>query len=124
VGVAVFWACWAVGVLGLFLVPSLTVVGVVAIVIGMAAGQFIFLNLYRVWEPETGRSAWQMMFVPRLRRDDLRAQWHVTVDPFRPAWIKHTLRATGWPVALVGYTLLGLLLVDLGLFAVLMSSDT
>jgi hypothetical protein len=109
VSLAFFWAAWAIAVIGFDSSPP---VGGVAVVVGLVAGFRFYLTLYGVWEPESGVSAWRMMFVPSLSRSRRRASLHI-FDLLRPSWIQHTLRATGWPPKVIGSGLLALLLADL-----------
>jgi len=111
VSLAVFWAAWGIGVTAAGAgVPAL--LGLV-VPIGLVFGFRFFLTLYRVWEPETGESAWRVMFVPSFSRRRSRALRGHTFDLFKPSWIGHTLRETGWNPSFVGYGLMGLLAADL-----------
>lgn len=113
VSASVFWATWAlIALCDLTSMPG--ELQVAAFIVAFASVTTAWLAMYQVWEPVTGRSAWSQLFFPGFK-----VQGHVMFDPLRPAWIKHTLRATGWPVKPLGFTLLALLAVDLLLFIAL-----
>ncbi len=112
VSVAVFWVAW--GVFALTAAVFLAV-AVVAFLIGMLFLFRFYLTLYRAWEPESGETAWSMMFRPRFGRRRMRAGLHI-FDVLKPRWIRHTLRETGWNVPVVGCGLLALLVADLVLW--------
>jgi hypothetical protein len=113
VTVFLFWAFGAIAALGVFFSrPALLAVGVV---IALPFGIRIYFLLFQLWEPATGKTPWRMLLDQRQGRlptDD----WQHMRDLFRPSWIRHTLRETGWNVWLVGLGLAGLLVIDLGLF--------
>jgi hypothetical protein len=113
VTLAIFWGGWGLSLIGFWLAP---VAGVMLFAITFAAGLLFYLTLYGIWERESGISAWRMMFVPGFSRNRRRAALHLA-DLFRPSWIKHTLRETGWPPRFVGTALLATLAVDLLIFA-------
>ena len=113
VSLAFFWAAWAIAVICSDRFPPL---GAAAAIVGLVAGFRFYLTLFGVWEPETGVSGWRMMFVPGVSRSrrqaSRRASRHMLFDLLRPSWIRHTLRATGWPPKVIGSGLLVLLLAD------------
>jgi hypothetical protein len=109
--VGVFWASWAVAVLYLSRLPG---IGALAFAVGLVSIFRFYLTLYRVWEPDSGESAGRRMLVPSFGRRMRSA--HRMFDLFRPRWIKHTLRETGWNPTFVGFVLLALLAMDLMLF--------
>jgi hypothetical protein len=114
--IAIFWSAVVIAVLAGPVVPA---VGVIAVIIGLLFGARFYLTLYQVWEPESGESAWRMMFVPSLSRRRIRASLH-TFDVSRPRWVAHTLRETGWNPKIVGYGLLALLVVDVVLVVIVL----
>ena len=118
VSVAVFWTAWGVFVLTAAAFPA---VAVVAFLIGMPFLFRFYLTLYRVWEPESGESAWSMMFRPRFSRRRMRVGLHI-FDVLKPRWIRHTLRETGWNAAVVGCGLCALLVADLVLLFTVLSN--
>jgi hypothetical protein len=109
VSLGVFWLLWGVAVGGFAVAAP---VGAIALVVALFFAFRFYFTLYRVWEPESGVSPWRMMFVPSLSRRRVRASLRL-FDLFRPSWIRHTLRVTGWNPRLTGGVLLGLLIVDL-----------
>ncbi len=115
VSLILFWLGCLIGFVGVLLPqsPLLAMAALVALPFGF---RFYFV-LYQVWEGDTGVSAWRMMFDPTV----VRARLDVTrrmLDLFRPTWIRHTLRETGWSTRFVGSVLAGLLFIDLSLFVV------
>src|SRR5438093_1059349 len=112
VSIAVFWAAWAVAVASIRDVPVLSAIGGV---VGVVFLFYFYLTLYRVWEPESGVSAWRMMFMSSFSRRQRRTALHL-FDLLRPRWIGHTLRETGWNPRVVGGGLLALLVTDLVLY--------
>ncbi|SRR6266542_3560593 len=108
-GVGVFWASWAVAVLSLSRLPG---IGALAVAVGLFFIFRFYLTLYRFWEPDGGESAWLRMLVPSFSRGRKRAGRGM-FDLFRPRWIKHTLRETGWNPTLAGLVLLALIATDL-----------
>lgn len=104
---------WGVAVLGSLATPAIPAV---AVVIGLVFVLRFYLTLYQVWEPESGVTPRRMMFVPGFSRARFRAGLHLR-DPFRPSWIRYTLRITGWNARFVGLALLTLLLSDLAIGA-------
>lgn len=113
VSLAIFWGGWGLALIGFWKAPT---AGVIVFAVTFAAGIFFYLTLYGVWERESGIPAWRMMLVPGVSRDRRRAAMHLA-DLFRPSWIKHTLRETGWPPRVVGTALLATLALDLLIFA-------
>jgi hypothetical protein len=109
VSLAVFWGGFGVGLLGALYVPPL---GAVVFVIAFGGVIAFYLTLYSVWESESGIPAWRMMFAPGFSRARRRSTRRV-YDLLRPAWIKQTLRETGWPTRLVGAGLLALMIFAL-----------
>jgi hypothetical protein len=110
-----FWSLWAVGVTTFVTGPS--AVGVIAVVLGIAAGWTFYLTYFAIWEPVTGVSGQRLFFDPSFARARLKGR--VMFGLLRIGWWRSTLRATGWPLALVTWLLLSLLALDLGLFVLL-----
>jgi len=119
VSLAAFWASWAIGV-GAAGAGAPAVLGLV-VAVGLVFGFRFYLTLYGVWEPGTGESAWRMMFVPSFSRQRQRAMRSAMLALFKPRWIRHTFRETGWNPKLVGFGLLGLLVLDLIIAVVVFS---
>jgi hypothetical protein len=109
VSLAVFWAAIMMAVL---VGPVAPAVGVAGVAIGLVFGARFYLTLYGVWTPVSGESPWRMMLVPSFSAQRLRAQLHI-FDLVRPRWIMHTLRETGWNATILGFGLLGMLVVNL-----------
>jgi len=98
-----------------FFSPSIGWVGVCAVVIALVAGGTIQTTLYGVREPSElppQRNVLAKILTYRRRSANM-------VDTYRPRWVLHTLRATGWPVRRVAFVLVALLALDTGLLAVL-----
>ena len=107
--VAIFWTCWGVGVAGIKTFgPAVIPVMLIGILFCIRG----YIALYEVWEPESGESAWRMMFFPSFRKERARIGMRVGTDLFRPRWIRHTIRETGWNPKVVGFGLLGIFLAD------------
>lgn len=95
-----FWGCYAIAA------PSLDEkrpVGLVAFVVGFAAGWAFYLTLARVWGTRLFVLPGRGYFEERQR------QLTAIVSLFRPDFIRRVFRATAWPPPLVGVVLLLLL---------------
>jgi hypothetical protein len=114
---AVFWGVWAVLASSLVL----TLPGAVAAIsffVAFASGAAFFLTLYSIWQPTAGASLWRLMFWPYSVR------FHAMSALLRPSWVRAVLRATEWPVLLVGACLALLLALDLAIvFGLLINHD-
>jgi hypothetical protein len=98
VSLGLFWACFAVAA------PTLEDgIGVVGFAVGLAAGWFFYLTLFRIW------GAQFFLWPGRGYSERYRRSTAATASLLRPTFVKKTFRATGWPPLAVGCVLVTLL---------------
>jgi hypothetical protein len=114
VSLMLFWALWGTLTIGLMTSPPHGAIAGLAAVIAVAAGWTFFYTISDVWKERIGESA-LLSAMLLLSFAPFRLRWQATTALFRPSWIRATLRATEWPVALLALVLIALGALDVAL---------
>jgi hypothetical protein len=120
VALGVFWGCWALGFIGI--VSSVSVLAGPFVIVGLGAGFLVFVTIGDGYEEYSGISGASLMFGLSFAWKRQRVKAAVTFAILRPAWWRTVTATSGWPGRRVAPILGGLVVLDLVIYAAVLTS--